>query len=99
MHIATRPLELGIASSINLGIDRSLLVDGDLTTKAAAKTAVLADAAKLHVAERLLSVPVNAALDIIDNFQTDYTTSSDANGYSSLFGGQAATARNFWLFL
>ena len=86
-HIANRPLEMGILSGINLGIDRTLLVNGDLTALAAAKTAVEADVAKLHIAERLLAVTVKGALNIIDKFQTGYTSGGNATAYTALNGG------------
>lgn len=93
-HIATRPLEMGILTGLNVGIDRGLLVSGDLTTKDAAKAAVDADVAKLHIAERLLGVAVKGALDVVDGFQTGYTAGTNATAYTAINGG--ANVRNFY---
>lgn len=96
-HVADTPLLLGIASGINLGIDRSLLANGDLTTVAAAKTAVDADVAKLHTAEKMLGVPIKKALEIVDNFLPGYSSGGDVDNYAAL--PNSGLTKHFWLNL
>lgn len=69
---------------IKLGINLGLLVDGDVTSVTAAKAAVDADAALLHVAERYFANRVKASIDMADNFQSGWSTGSDADAIYSI---------------
>lgn len=78
-HVAERNRVMKIIGGINFGIQRGILVDADLTSATAAKAAVDADVAVMHVSERLAGVRTKAAIDMADSISTNYTTSSDAD--------------------
>ena len=70
-----------VVGGLRHGIEQEVLVDADLATSIAlAKAAVIVDSDKKHVSERShIKTRVNAALDLIDNFDTSYKTGSDAD--------------------
>lgn len=78
-HVAEHRIAAGIIAGVTFGIKQQILVDGDLTSLAAAKAAVDADVANLHVSQRLHGLRVKASLDKADGYKSGYTTGSDAD--------------------
>lgn len=83
-HVAQHRLTMGTVAGIAFGIRQGILVDGDLTSASAAKTAVDADVANLHVSQRLFGIRVKSSIDMAPNFQAGYTTGSDADAIYSI---------------
>lgn len=86
-HVSEKMLACKIEGGLQLGQDRTVLVDADLSSLAAAKTAVDADVAKLHVSERLIGVKVKSALDRADEFVSGYTTGTTAANSANIVTG------------
>jgi hypothetical protein len=80
-HVSEKPLLNKIVGGCRHGIEQEVLVDGDLaSTIAVAKAAVVVDSDKKHVSERShVKTRVNAALDLVDNFDSTYKSGSDAD--------------------
>lgn len=83
-HVSEANVKIGALGGITFGVDQALLVSGDLTSLATAKSNVDTDNAKLHVSQRLFGTRVKASLDIIDNYQSGFTSGSDATAADSL---------------
>lgn len=84
-HVAEHRITAGVVAGIAFGIRQGLLVDGDLASgAAAAKTAVDADNANLHVSQRTFGERVKASLDKAETYQSGYTTGSDADAIYSI---------------
>ncbi len=86
-HVTTLPFNGSVESTIREGVQNGFLVDGDLTSKAAAKAAVDAKQLKAHVSIKQLAIPVKSALDVVDGVVAGATTgSSTANIYAGIDG-------------
>lgn len=97
-HVAEHRITAGIVAGIAFGIRQGLLVDGDLAAgAAAAKAAVDADNANLHVANRTFGERVKASLSIADSYQAGYTSGSDADAIYTIddFGAIRGLALRF----
>lgn len=91
VHVAEQNIRAGVVGGVRHGSDMGVLVDGDLTSLAAAKSAVDTDVAKLHTAERLTGIRTKAALDLAADFtQTDAVTASSV---SNITGSLPSGAR------
>lgn len=87
-HTAEKMIRAKLIGGIYFGEAQGLLVDGDLTSLAAAKAAVATDAAKLHVSTRMYATRVVASLDIADSFVSGYTTGSDVSDIDAALPNQ-----------
>lgn len=84
-HVSETVQMQKLVGGLRLGEDTGVLVDADLSSLSAAKTAVDADCAKRHVSERAqIAARVKASLDISDQFLTNYTTGGDVSDYDAL---------------
>jgi hypothetical protein len=83
-HVAEHRITAGVIAGAAFGIKQGILVDADLTTAAAAKAAVDADVAKLHVSQALFGARVKASIDRADTYKSGYTTGSAAASVYSI---------------
>jgi hypothetical protein len=83
-HVSEQPFMQGLVGGLRLGEDRGVLSDADLSSLAAAKTAVDADVAKLHTSERMIGPKVKASLEKADQFLSSYTSGTDVSDYDVL---------------
>lgn len=83
-HVSEQMFMQGLYGGLKLGEERGVLADADLSTLAAAKTAVDADVAKLHTSERLIGAKVKASLDKADQFLSGYIAGGDVSDYDVL---------------
>jgi len=84
-HVSTIPQQAAIYDGLHKADQQSVLVDGDLSSLAAAKTAVTADTDKLHVSQRYpLEQRAHKALEAADNYLTGYTSGTDVSDYDAL---------------
>jgi hypothetical protein len=96
-HVSERRITAGVVAGIAFGIRQGILVDGDLTSEAAAKAAVDADVANLHVSQRTFGERVKASLDIADTYLAGYNAGGDADAIYSIddFGAIRGLALRF----
>jgi len=78
---------------VQLAENMGLIVDGDLTSLAAAQAAVIAAEAELPVSQQIYSVDVNRALEVAADFGASVTGSSLATFYGALPDNNGMTAR------
>ncbi len=84
-HVSETVLAQKVYGGLKQAEDRGVLVDGDLTSKTAAKAAIDTDTDKMHVAEKhRINRQSKAPLDRIDNFVSGYTSGSDVSDYDQL---------------
>lgn len=84
-HVAEHRITAGIVAGAAFGIKQGILVDGDLTSTAAAIAAVDADVANLHVSQRMFGARVKAMLNSRTNtYSSGYTTGSNADAVYSI---------------
>lgn len=88
IHIAQRPVEMGILGGLAFGVRLGALENADLTGLAAAKTAVAADITKRHVSQHALTLPINASLDAVDRYQPGFTSGGNVNAHANLYNGK-----------
>ena len=96
-HTAEKMIRAKLIGGIYFGEAQGILVDGDLTSLSAAKAAVEADAAKLHVSTRMYAPRVIASLDVADNYVSGYTSGSDVSDIDAALPNQ--TPRDIALVL
>lgn len=84
IHVSETQKAQKLYNSLKIGEDRSVLVDGDLSSASAAKTAIQADVDKLHVSERHIAPRVKAGIDNAEQFLTGYNSGSDVSDYDVL---------------
>lgn len=83
-HPAENNIKAGMVGGIRRGDEAGILVDGDLTSVAAAQAAVQADVDKLHIAEKNIGPPVKAAIAQIDNYLASGSSGSDVSAVTDL---------------
>lgn len=88
-HTSEQNIRAGVVGGVQHGSDMAVLVAGDLTSLATAKTNVDTDVAKLHTAERLTGIRVKASLDQADNFLSGATTGSSITNITGLLSSGA----------
>lgn len=84
IHVAETMIQAKAVGGCKFAGDQSVIVDGDLTSLSAAKTASNVSTAKRHVSERVFGKRVNASLDQIGNFDSTYLTGSSVAKASML---------------
>ena len=93
-HVSELPRQQGLYGGLQQAEARTVLVDGDLSTLAAAKAAVTTDTDKLHIAEGpRIERQAHAALEMADNDLTSYTTGTDVSDYDALPAAAQYTGR------
>lgn len=93
IHPAERPARACVKGGLLFGIDQGLLSDGDLSTLAAAKTAVDVDNALLHVSQRTFGQRVKGSLEIVNSYDSTYLAGGDADKASMLAISEATRGR------
>ena len=93
-HIAEEPITAGTKGGLLLGDKVNILADADLTTLAAAKTAVDTASANLHVAERTFAPRVKASLDMVGNYDSTYIAGGDVDKATMLAISNAGEGRS-----
>lgn len=83
-HPAENNITAGTKGGLLFGVDRGLLVDGDLVDLATAVAAVEADNNALHPAQQTFGVRVTASLRQIPEFDDTYLSGGDADKASML---------------
>jgi hypothetical protein len=83
-HISEHRITAGVVAGVAFGIRQGILVDADLSSLTAAKAAVDADVANLHISQRMYGARVKASLDKASNYQAGYVTGTDADAIYSI---------------
>jgi hypothetical protein len=83
-HVAENNIKAGVCGGYRHGEDNGVLVDGDLTSEAAALAAVDTDVANLHSAEKLVGLRVKAAIRQGANYLSTANTGSDVSAVYDL---------------
>ena len=83
-HPAEQNIVSGVVGGIKFGAERGMLVDGDLTSLAAAKAAVDSDQNTKHVAEATFGTRIKASLDKADNYQSGYTSAGNVENIDTI---------------
>ncbi len=87
LHVTDQPLAGSIEGSLKVGERNGLIVAGDLTSEAAALAAVDTKAAKKHVTDQALAIPVKDAVTKADDVLTGATSGGSlANIYAAVPG-------------
>ena len=92
-HVAEKNIVAGTVGGILFGEAQGVLVDGDLTSKSAALSAVDSDMAKKHVAEKTFGPRVKAAINQADNYYANYTSGSDVSDITDALPNQSTRGR------
>src|SRR5262249_39841307 len=93
MHVADNNKAAEVEGGLRMGVDRGLLVDGDLTSASNARTNVTARVQKLHSSEQTLRPRINASIDSADQFVSGYTSSSTAANFENIVPNQKVRGR------
>lgn len=85
LHVSRINKQQKLYGALNQAEDRAVLVDGDLTTAAAAKAAIQVDARKLHVAEAArIERQSCAGIDNAEEFLASYNSGTDVSDFDVL---------------
>ncbi|HEY8560499.1 MAG TPA: hypothetical protein VIL74_08985 [Pyrinomonadaceae bacterium] len=82
LHVSELMQAQQVYGGLKQADERGVLVDADLTSISAAKTAIDTDTAKMHVSEGArVGAQAKAALDKADHFVAGYTSGSDVSDH------------------
>lgn len=86
-HVAEHNITTGTIGGMLFGQETGMVVDANLTSKAAALTAVDVAQAKMHVAEAMFGERIKASLNMAENYLAGYTAGSNIGNITTIEDG------------
>jgi hypothetical protein len=92
-HIAEKNIIAGTIGDLMRASDQGILVNANLSSATAAKSAIDTAVAKLHTSEKTSGAGPKAAIDLADQFVTNYTTGTNVAAIETALPNQKTRGR------